>query len=188
MNTTRQGETGLTLIEAIVSTAVVVILTGFVLVAGFSGRRATAVRTGAQAVGGFLREAASLTLNGARDQSCIDGLGGSPTEAEERTCSQYTVTVQNGAPTYTREPVGGGDTTTRSLPAGAYFNVGRSVTFKLDPPRLTVHLDGAGNEQRTLDALPIEIPIVHADAGTTWWRACVSSVGSVTVVSGTCPL
>lgn len=164
-------EYGLTIIEAIVSISIVSIISGLLLVGASPVRRAAPVRNGALALAGFLRETATLAVNGVKEPSC-------GTTAE---CSQYAVHYVGGSGAYTRAAAGGGATAERRLPLGVRFARSGSVTFRLVPPLLSVETESGLLSPGTKHQIPVE----HVSGGQRW-QVCVDGGGGVSVAADLC--
>ena len=161
---------GFTLIESLVSLAIVGLLATLLLMGSVNARRNTAARIGAEQFAGFLRETSALAVNGVKDPTC-------PVPADDPaypTCSQYVVapSVTDQA-AYTRQSVAGGTVVQRTLPQGARFGAGGALTFRYAPPSLTV-------------SGPRTVEVTHV-SGAPVWRVCVSSSGTVDVRSAANP-
>lgn len=163
----REQTGGFTLIEAIVSLAIIGVLATFLLMASVSARRNTAARIAADQFAGFLRETAALAANGVRAAGCA--------AADLRTCAQYRVAMTAGAAGYTRQAIGGGAMVTRALPGGTQFGAisvnPAQVDFRYTPP--------------TLAATAAEIPVRHA-AGAEFRNVCLRANGTLEVRGDAC--
>jgi prepilin-type N-terminal cleavage/methylation domain-containing protein len=172
---------GFTLIESIVSLAVVALLTTLLLTASVSARRNTAARIGAEQFAGFLRETAALAVNGVKDPTCPV----LPTDLAYPDCSRYTVApVAGDQAAYTRQSVAGGTVVQRTLPQGARFGAGGDLTFCYTPPSLAVVADPLFCNTPPGGSWTVEVTHV---SGTPAWRICVSSSGTVDVRSAANP-
>lgn len=157
---------GFTLVESLVSLAAVGVLATLLLLASVNARRNTVARIGAEQFAGFLRETATLSVNGVKAQGCdLDDLINVPL------CSEYTVApVQGNNRAYSRTATGqGAQTLSRELPGGARFGALDAITFSSTPPTLTV------SGSRTVE-------VTHV-SGRPVWRVCARSDGTVEVRS-----
>lgn len=125
-------QAGLTLLEAIVSVAIVALLILVTLIGSAAARKGFVTRNAAEQFAGFLRETAALAVSGVKEATCTD--------PDARKCSQYQAGFPSGGRAYTRQALGGGDVTTRQLPAETAFGTVSAtlVDFLYTPPTLTV--------------------------------------------------
>lgn len=166
----REQTTGFTLIESLVSLAIIGLLVTLLLTGSVNARRNTAARIGAEQFAGFLRETSALAVNGVKDPTCPVP----PTDLAYPDCSRYTVApVTGNQAAYTRQSVAGGTVAQRILPQGARFGAGGALTFRYAPPSLTV-------------SGPPTVEVTHV-SGAPAWRICVSSSGAVDVRSAANP-
>ncbi len=168
---------GLTFIEALVSLAIIGVLTGILLAGAGGVRREATVRAAANEVGGFLREAAALTLNGTKACNPDDPL-----------CSEYRVRFGDpDANAYNREAIGAGDTPiVRTLPGNAAFLSSGELSFRYTPPTLSVYQGRLGPTERVLSGAEFVDLAVGGIAGARTWHVCVRATGTVEVTGGTC--
>lgn len=127
-----RSQAGLTLLEAIVSVAIVSLLILVTLIGSAAARKGFVTRNAAEQFAGFLRETAALAVSGVKEPTCTD--------PDARTCSQYQADFPSGDRVYTRQAIGGGTETTRQLPAETAFGAvsAAPVDFRYTPPTLTV--------------------------------------------------
>ena len=158
---------GTSLIEVMVSAAVVAIVASIAVTGSLAARRAAVVRAGAEQVAAFLRATAGFTLNGVKAPGCdlADA-------ANVPRCSQYDVRLTQGSSTYDRSAVGGGTATLQTLPVGARFGDDHTVSFRYTPPTLTT--------------TAASIVIRHV-SGSPVWRICVNTIGRVDLRRDACP-
>lgn len=158
---------GVSLIEVLVSAAVVAIVSTLAVTGSLAARRAAVARAGAEQVAAFLRQTAGFTLNGVKAPGCdlADA-------ANVPRCSQYDVHLTQSSSTYARSAVGGGPAAVQALPVGARFGDDRTVSFRYTPPTLTTTATGI---------------IVRHVSGSPVWRICTNTIGRIDLRRDTCP-
>ena len=166
---------GYSLIEAVVTIAILGILTGLILSGVITARRNAAVRSAANQFSGHLREAESLAQSGVTDPGCLDAAS---TIDDRRECSKYRVSFVGDQTTYVRDVVLNGTSygaITFTLPAGAKFQGSgpTTMTFTYTPPVITVED-------------PSNVTLTHAAGPSTQSFVCVSSLGVIEVRPGSC--
>lgn len=167
---TPRGSKGYTLIEAVVSIAIIGILSSIALVGMTDVRRASIVRNAANEFAGRLRETITLSQSGIKSPTC--GIT-SP-------CSQYRLTVTANTPTYTRDTVNGFDLVSYALPQGAVFADTRTVTVRYRPPVMNVTMTPSGGG-------PIEtLRVQHGADTTTYAFVCIGALGNIEVTQTAC--
>lgn len=165
----RSCQTGFTLVESLVSLAIVGVLATFLLSASVNARRNTAARIGAEQFAGFLRETATLAVNGVKAPDCD-----LTDPANVPLCSEYAVApVVGNNRAYVRTATGrGAQVLSRDLPQGARFGATGAITFSYTPPMLLA--DG-----------PRTVQVTHV-SGAPVWNVCVSPNGTVEVRFAAC--
>lgn len=158
---------GLSLIEVMVSAAVVAIVAAIAVTGSLAARRAAVARAGAEQVAAFLRQTAGFALNGVKAPGCDLA---DPTNVPR--CSQYEVRVSQGSSTYDRSAVGGGAPDVQALPVGVRFGDDRAVSFRYTPPTLTT--------------TRASILVRHV-SGSPVWRICVNTLGRIDLRPDACP-
>jgi len=109
-------QNGFTLVEAVVATAIVAVMSGLVMTGTSGARDKFQVRNAAQQFANDLRETILLTKNGVNVYGC---------PINKRDCSSYRIVSAEGADTYVRKvTVSGTDYGTKNftLPGGAKFS------------------------------------------------------------------
>lgn len=160
------GIVGMTLVELLVATGVVILLASLGVNATLAAQRHAVVRTAAADIAGFLQQTAGFALNGVKAAGC--------TPATAVNCSQYRVTVSVGEKSLQRQAVGGGVIDTRTFATVRLNPSASTVEFRYSPP--------------VLDALPAPFTlVVQHPQGAPTRNVCVSARAAVEVRSGTCP-
>ena len=169
-------QNGFTLIEAVVTTAIVSLMSVLVIAGTSEARERLQVRNAAQQFASGLREAILMTRNGVNASGCFE---------DKRACSSYQVFVPAGGSSYERK------VSVTNASTGAVSTYGAS-TFYL--PAGTMFLAGVGDSTANISFL---FPSVNVSVtgftvvsknnpDNVKMNVCVAPDGAVNVKSGDC--
>lgn len=172
-------QNGFTLIEAVVTTAIVATMSALVLTGMYGARDKFQVRNAAQQFASDLRETILMTKNGVNVSQCrIDY------PVSKRDCSAYKIFIPSGGEGYNRlvtgTDVATGATTDYAdrqftLPGGTNFSVGigSTTSSSFAFPNVTVP--------------KTTFTVASKNNGTIKMNVCLTSNGAVSVITSSCP-
>lgn len=149
---------GYSLIEGIVTVAVLAILSVLVLTGLVAARRGATVRNAAEQFASVLRATITLAQSGVKASGC----GSAPA------CSQYRLQFSANGDVYSRQTTNGFGSTSFRLPDDTVFAAAGNLVIQYRPPVINVSAPGA-------------YQIRHRGNASVSALICVSALGSVEV-------